>query len=67
MAINYDYPAPWLYTACRTALRMARAHRGERRTRVWWQERAADYRETIVDKLRQRAGWTLAERVAGRR
>lgn len=67
MAINYDYPAPWLYSACRNALHMARAYRGDRRVRVVYQERAADYRETIVDKLRQRAGWTLAERVAGRR
>jgi hypothetical protein len=69
MPINYDYPAPWLYVSCRNAIRMAKAYRSQdmRHMRIVWQERAADYRETIIDKMRQRAGWSLAERVAGKR
>lgn len=55
--MDYTKPAPWLYTACRSAVRMARGHASSRHQRVLWQERAADYRE-------QRQGWTLAERNA---
>jgi len=65
--MNYNYPAPWLYASCRKAVQMARAYPNDQRLRVLWQERAADYRETIVDKMRQRQGWSLAERCLGAR
>ena len=65
--IDYNFPAPWLYASYRSALHMARAYQGDRRLRVLFQERAADYRETIVDKLRQRQGWSLSERILGKR
>jgi hypothetical protein len=35
--------------------------------RVIWQERAADYRETLIDAIRREAGWTLSERLIGRK
>jgi hypothetical protein len=53
--------------SARMALRMAMAYVTERRMRIIWQERAADYRECLVDRMRARQGWTLAERVAGNR
>lgn len=65
--MNYDRPAPWLYASCRNALHMARAYRTDRRMRALWLERAADYRETIIDGMRGRLGWSLAERIAGKR
>ena len=39
----------------------------QRKIRIIQQERAADYRETLMDRMRRRQGWTLAERVAGAR
>ena len=65
--INYDLPAPWLYASARKALHMARSYRSIPHMRALWQARAADYRETIIDKMRQRQGWTLAERCSGKR
>ena len=65
--IDHNRPAPWFYSSCRNALTMARAYRTQRHMRVLWQERAADYRECIVDKMRQRLGWTLTERTLGKR
>jgi hypothetical protein len=54
------------------ALRMARSFRGaERRNRqpyaIMWRERVADYREVLIDQMRRRQGWTLAQRIAGQR
>lgn len=57
----------WLGARCRDALRMAEAWASNRHLRVLWQERAADYRATLVDRMRRRHGWTLAEIVAGTR
>ncbi len=56
----------------RQALRMARGYSGaEMPSRqpyaIMWRERVADYRETLIDQMRRRQGWTLAERLAGRR
>lgn len=64
-----DDGAAWLKRGLRQALSMARAYStaDRRHLRVIWQERAADYRETLIDHMRRRAGWTLAERVAGKR
>ena len=39
----------------------------QRKIRILQQEQAADYRETLIDRMRWRQGWTLAERVAGSR
>jgi len=39
----------------------------QRKIRILMQERAADYREVLIDRMRWRQGWTLAERVAGSR
>lgn len=55
----------WYMASARKALRMAQAYRGTRHLRVLWQERAADYRCCMVDRMRARQGWTLAERCAG--
>lgn len=57
----------WFHKQARYALAMARSHRLSRRHTVLWQERAADYRECVIDQYRRKAGWTLAERLAGRR
>lgn len=53
----------------KNALRMAKAYSSPamRSMRIVWQERAADYRETLVDRMRRRQGWSLAEIVAGKR
>jgi len=56
-----------IFYSAYNALRMARTYAGNRHLRVVYQERAADYRATLVDIMRRRAGWTLAEIVAGRR
>ena len=58
---------PWYASKMREALRMARAYAGNRHMRVIWQERAADYRETLIDAIRREAGWTLSERLIGRK
>jgi hypothetical protein len=58
---------PWYASKMREALRMARAYTGNRHMRVIWQERAADYRETLIDAIRREAGWTLSERLIGRK
>ncbi len=59
-------------TSMRQALRMARSYRGaEIRSRqpyaIMWRERVADYRECLIDQMRRRQGWTLVERLAGKR
>lgn len=51
----------------RNALRMARAFTHFRKMRIIWQERAADYRECLIDEKRRQQGWTLAERIANQR
>ncbi len=59
-------------TSMRQSLRMARQYRhAEYPSRqpyaIMWRERAADYRECLIDQMRRRLGWTLVERVAGAR
>ena len=58
--------ASWYHARARHALRMARAYRG-RKMQIIYQDIAADSRECILDGMRTRQGWTLAERVAGHR
>ncbi len=58
---------PYYKAKMRDALRMARAYSGNRHMRVIWQERAADYRETVIDAIRREQGWTLRERLVGKR
>jgi hypothetical protein len=48
-----------LSRGCRNALNMARAYQNQPHLRVIWQERAADYRETLIDRMRRRQGWSL--------
>lgn len=62
----------YFHREARTALRMARSYRGAEPSNrqpyaIMWRERVADYREALVDQMRRRQGWTLAERIAGRR
>jgi hypothetical protein len=60
----------YFHQQARHNLKMAKAfssHPMHKRTRIVYQGRAADYRECIVDQYRRKAGWTLAERVAGHR
>ncbi len=60
-------------TSMRQALRMARSYRGAERWHhnqgyaIMWRERVADYREVLIDQMRRRQGWTLTERLTGRR
>ena len=56
----------YFHRQARDALKMARAWQ-QRPLKIAWQQRAADYRERIVDQYRRKAGWTLEERVAGHR
>jgi hypothetical protein len=61
----------YFHQQARHCLRMARSCLGaEPRNRprysIVWRERAADYRETLIDQMRRRQGWTLKERISGR-
>ncbi len=57
----------YLATQLRGAVRMVRDYRHNPTMRRAWLERVADYRECLIDRMRRRQGWTLAERVAGGR
>jgi hypothetical protein len=48
----------------RGAIRMSRGCGDNRRLRTLWQQRVADYRELLIDRMRRRQGWSLAARVA---
>ena len=59
--------AYFFHVRARDALHIARAYSNNPRLRLAWQQRAADYRETLIDQMRRRQGWTLAERLANHR
>jgi len=60
-------PDSYHFAKGREMLRMARAYPRGSKMRVIYEERAADHRECVIDRMRKAAGWTLAERVAGNR